>query len=104
MQDQQKIDSAARQRHAQLCQELHHHNYLYHTLARPEISDAEYDQLMRELLDLEQRYPLLSSAGAPPQRVGAEPRDQFVEAIQASAMVSLENAFNASERREFDIS
>lgn len=102
MQDQEKIDSAARQRHAQLCQELHQHNYLYHTLARPEISDTEYDQLMRELLDLEQRYPLLASSASPSQRVGAEPLDQFPEAVHASPMLSLENAFNAAELREFD--
>jgi DNA ligase (NAD+) len=102
MQDQEKNHGAARQRHAQLCQELHHHNYLYHTLAQPEISDAEYDQLMRELLDLEQRFPDLVSAASPSQRVGAEPLDQFPEAVHASPMLSLENAFNAAELREFD--
>ncbi|HKL27214.1 MAG TPA: NAD-dependent DNA ligase LigA, partial [Desulfuromonadales bacterium] len=90
------------QRHAELCRELHRHNALYHALDRPEISDAEYDRLLRELLDLEQQHPELVTPDSPSQRVGAPPLDKFPPYQHAVPMLSLENAFDAAELRAFD--
>ena len=97
---EQPQEAAAR--HAELSQLLHHHNYLYHGLDNPEISDAEYDRLMQELLDLEEKFPELISSASPSQRVGTTPLDSFPSATHASPMLSLENAFNAEELRDFD--
>lgn len=94
--------TAARPLHAELCKQLHHHNSFYHALDRPEISDAEYDRLMRQLLELEKQFPDLLTADSPSQRVGSAPLDSFPSATHASPMLSLENAFNAEELREFD--
>lgn len=65
--------SIAEQEHAELSRQLHHHNHLYHGLDQPEISDAEYDQLMQRLLQLENTFPQLATAGSPSQRVGSTP-------------------------------
>ncbi|MEA3363012.1 MAG: NAD-dependent DNA ligase LigA [Thermodesulfobacteriota bacterium] len=92
----------ARQQHQKLAQQLHHHNYRYHALDQPEISDAEYDQLMQKLLQLEEQYPDLVTADSPSQRIGSQPLDVFRAATHASPMLSLENAFNAEELRNFD--
>jgi len=93
---------AAEKRHAELSRELHRHNYLYHSLDQPEISDAEYDQLMLQLLQLEQDFPQLVTADSPSQRVGSTPLDSFPQATHASPMLSLENAFGADDLRDFD--
>ena len=92
-----------RQDHRELCQQLHRHNYLYHALDRPEISDAEYDQLMRKLLEIEAEYPGLVTPDSPSQRVGTTPLSHFPAATHASPMLSLENAFNAQDLRDFDL-
>ena len=92
----------ARHRHAELCQRLHHHSYLYHSLDRPEISDAAYDALLRELLALEDQFPDLITADSPSQRVGAPPLAGFAAHRHSLPMLSLENATNADELREFD--
>ena len=81
---------------------LNHHNHRYHVLDDPEISDAEYDRLMRELEALEQSYPDLAAADSPTQRVGATPLDQFGEVQHRVAMLSLGNAFAEPEVRDFD--
>ncbi len=92
----------ARKHHQQLSQQLHEHNYRYHTLDQPTISDAEYDQLMQELLQIEEQYPEFINADSPSQRVGSTPLDGFAEATHASPMLSLENAFNAEDLKSFD--
>ena len=97
-----KTNAAARRKHAELSAQLHHHNRCYHSLDQPEISDAEYDQLLQELLALEEKYPELVSSDSPSQRVGSVPLDSFSSARHASPMLSLENAFNAEDLREFD--
>lgn len=94
-------DQASR-RHAALCAELHHHNHRYHVLDQPQISDAAYDQLLRELLELEQAWPELVSPDSPSQRVGAAPADKFRPVAHNQPMLSLENAFGEEEIREFD--
>ncbi len=94
----------AARRHAQLCVELHRHNRLYHELDRPEISDAEYDRLFRELVDLEQALPNLVTADSPSQKVGAAPAEKFSPATHAIPMLSLKNVKSKAEFLEFDTS
>ena len=83
---------AARRRAAQLHTELHEHNYRYYVLDDPLVSDAEYDRLLRELQELEARYPELVSPDSPTRRVGAAPSKAFGEVHHAVRMLSLDNA------------
>jgi DNA ligase (NAD+) len=92
----------ARRHHAELCSELHRHNHLYYVLDRPEISDAEYDRLFRELLELEKAFPDLVTPQSPSQRVGAQPLAKFEQVRHSLPMLSLNNRKNAGEFREFD--
>src|SRR5271157_4379383 len=81
---------------------LRHHERLYYVLDQPEISDAEYDALMRELRDLESRHPELLTPDSPTQRVGGKPREGFVKVAHSSPMLSLDNALGIEELRDFD--
>ncbi len=92
----------ARARHSELCGLIARHNYRYHALDEPEISDAAYDNLMRELLALEARWPELVSPASPSQRVGDTPRAGIAEIVHRLPMLSLENAFNDDEVVAFD--
>jgi DNA ligase (NAD+) len=85
-----------------LRQELRRHERLYHVLDQPEISDAEYDALMRQLRELEERHPELAAPDSPTQRVGGKPREGFIKVPHSSAMLSLDNALNEAELRAFD--
>ena len=96
------VPKAVRQRVEALRREIEHHNYLYYVLDQPEISDSEFDRLMRELQDLEARYPELVSPDSPTQRVGAEPLKEFGEVRHEVPMLSLNNAFSDEEAVEFD--
>ena len=82
--------------------ELRKHEHLYYVLDTPEISDAEYDVLMRSLKDLEDANPDLKASDSPTQRVGGAPREGFTKVRHSSAMLSLDNALNAEELRNFD--
>ncbi|MBV8424880.1 MAG: NAD-dependent DNA ligase LigA, partial [Candidatus Eremiobacteraeota bacterium] len=77
-------------------------NHRYHVLDAPQISDAEYDALFRQLLELEQAHPELVTEDSPTQRVGAAPAEAFDPYVHARAMLSLANAFDADELRAFD--
>lgn len=92
----------AQKRLAELRRLIEHHNYLYYVLDQPEISDAEYDALMRELLQLEERFPDLRTPDSPSMRVGAPPLEAFATHTHRQPMLSLGNAFGAEELREFD--
>ncbi len=94
--------AAAIERVKTLRRELETYLYQYHVLDAPTISDAEYDRLFAELLDLEQRYPDMASAESPTQRVGAAPLDQFNEVTHRLPMLSLGNAFSDDEILAFD--
>ena len=96
------VPADASARAAELRRELSHHNYRYYVLDDPEIPDAEYDRLMRELQALEQAYPELRTPDSPTQRVGAEPLGAFGEVEHRLPMLSLNNALSESEMREFD--
>jgi DNA ligase (NAD+) len=77
-------------------------SYRYHVLDDPQLSDAEYDALLRELIDLEERFPELRTPDSPTQRVGAAPGAGFAPYPHAKPMLSLANAFDAGELRAFD--
>src|SRR5580704_37065 len=85
-----------------LREKLQHHEYLYHVLDQPEISDAEYDRMMRRLKELEAAHPELITPDSPTQRVGGKPREGFVKVRHSSPMLSLDNALTDAELREFD--
>jgi len=87
---------------ADLRQKIEYHNYLYHVKDTPEISDAEYDRLFRELLELEKEHPELASPDSPTQRVGGEPLERFTKVEHHAPMLSLANAFNEDELRAFN--
>ena len=87
----------------ELRRQLEHHNRLYYLLDAPEISDAEYDALFRELQRLEEQYPALVSPDSPTRRVGGAALDKFTSVKHRLPMLSLENAANAAEIREFDL-
>lgn len=82
--------------------QLEHHNYRYHVLDDPEIPDAEYDRLFRELQALEASYPHLVSPESPTQRVGVRPVTGFGERRHELPMLSLDNAFTEEELMAFD--
>ncbi|MFL6414590.1 MAG: NAD-dependent DNA ligase LigA [Bryobacteraceae bacterium] len=85
-----------------LRKQLEHHEYRYYVLDDPEISDAEYDVLMRELRDLEGAHPELRTPDSITGRVGGKPREGFIKAPHSSPMLSLDNALNEEELKEFD--
>jgi DNA ligase (NAD+) len=86
----------------QLRQSLHRHNYRYYVLDDPEISDAEYDKMMRELVGLEADWPELASPDSPSVRVGAPPLSKFETTSHSVPMLSLDNGFHDSEIIDFD--
>jgi DNA ligase (NAD+) len=73
------------------------HDYLYHVLDQPEVSDAEYDELTRELKGLEARFPELVTPDSPTQKVGGKPSELFAPAEHLAPMLSLDNAFSREE-------
>ncbi|MFZ0242489.1 MAG: NAD-dependent DNA ligase LigA [Desulfobacterales bacterium] len=95
-------DSHITQRVAALRAALHHHNHRYHVLDDPEISDAEYDALLRELIRLETDYPDLASPDSPTARIGAAPLTKFEGVRHAAPMLSLDNGFDDADIRAFD--
>ncbi|MFA4906343.1 MAG: NAD-dependent DNA ligase LigA [Candidatus Margulisiibacteriota bacterium] len=95
-------ESEAKKRIEKLRQQIHHHDYLYYVLDKPEISDAEYDKLFRELQDLEKRNPGLVTPDSPTQRVGGEPLKSFKTVTHKTPLLSLDNAMNEEELLEFD--
>ncbi len=85
-----------------LTSELNKHNYYYYALDAPRISDAKYDSLMNDLLDLEKQFPDLIKKTSPTQRIGSTPLDKFGTVKHSIPMLSLGNAFNEEEISEFD--
>ena len=85
-----------------LREELRHHEYLYYVLDQPQITDAEYDARMRRLQALETEHPELLTPDSPTQRVGGKPREGFIKVRHSSQMLSLDNALNEGELRDFD--
>jgi DNA ligase (NAD+) len=90
-------DNAARSRHAELAAEINEHSYRYHVLDSPLVSDAEYDALMRELTELEQRYPELRTPDSPSQHIGGAVSPDFAPVEHVEPLLSLDNAFSEAE-------
>ncbi|WP_440879216.1 NAD-dependent DNA ligase LigA [Vibrio natriegens] len=89
------------QRLEELKESLHYHAVRYYVEDNPEIPDAEYDRLMRELLDIEAQHPDLVTVDSPSQRVGGKPLSEFSEVKHEVPMLSLDNAFDDSELDSF---
>src|SRR5580704_14237052 len=85
-----------------LREKLRHHEYQYYVLDEPEISDANYDGLMKKLQSLEAAHPELITPDSPTVRVGGTPREGFQTVRHARAMLSLDNAFSYDALRDFD--
>ena len=94
--------AAQRQRAAQLRREIERHNYLYYVLDAPEIDDARFDALFRELQSLEHAHPELRTPDSPTQRVGAPVQSELAPVTHAVPMLSLSNALSEDEARAFD--
>lgn len=93
--------AATRKKVESLRSEIRNHNYLYHVLDDPEVPDAEYDRLIRDLTKLEKENPELVTNDSPTQRVGAEPIKAFGTVQHVLPMLSLDNAFSEDELRDF---
>ena len=85
-----------------LREEIRHHEYLYYVKNEPEISDFEFDLLMKKLIALEEKYPQLKTPDSPSQRVGGEVADGFPSIRHSIPMMSLDNVYNFGELREFE--
>jgi DNA ligase (NAD+) len=85
-----------------LREKIRHHEYLYYVADNPEISDLEFDKLMRQLKDLEAEHPELITADSPTQRVGGKPREGFVKVSHSSPMLSLDNTYSEKELRDWE--
>ncbi|HEU5321479.1 MAG TPA: NAD-dependent DNA ligase LigA, partial [Methylomirabilota bacterium] len=92
----------AAQRISELREQIHHHDYLYYVEARPELADAAYDALRRELAELEAAFPDLVTPDSPTQRVAGQPVDAFRPVEHRGAMLSLDNAASPEDLREFE--
>ena len=97
-----KVPAQASDRAAALRREIERHNYLYYVLDAPEVSDAQFDRLFRELEALEQQYPALRAPDSPTQRVGAAVQGELVSVRHAVPMLSLNNALTPEEATAFD--
>ena len=98
----EKVDPAVAARVEELRRAIRRHNYRYYVLDDPEVSDIEYDRMMRELIALETDWPQLASADSPSARVGAPPLDKFETVPHALPMLSLDNGFADEHIVKFD--
>jgi DNA ligase (NAD+) len=85
-----------------LREKIRHHEYLYYVLDNPEISDQDFDRLMRQLKDLEAAHPSLITPDSPTQRVGGKAREGFVKVRHSSPMLSLDNTYSEEELRNWE--
>ncbi len=92
----------AKERIEKLRNKIEEHNYHYYVLDDPTITDKEYDELLEELENLEERYPEFQTPNSPTQRVGAKPADEFESAEHSEPMLSLSNAFQEKGVWEFE--
>ncbi|MFQ5600446.1 MAG: NAD-dependent DNA ligase LigA [Candidatus Krumholzibacteriia bacterium] len=95
------MSASVRKRVEELRRQIERHNRLYYEEAAPEISDEEYDALLRELADLEERHPETRTPDSPTQRVGGAPDEAFPNVLHRVPMLSLDNTYNVDELRAF---
>ncbi|MBD8114510.1 NAD-dependent DNA ligase LigA [Priestia megaterium] len=81
---------------------LNQYGYEYYVLDQPSVPDAEYDKLMNELIEIEESFPELKTADSPTQRIGGQVLDAFEKVQHQTSMLSLGNAFNEEDLRDFD--
>ena len=93
--------NTARKKIAELTDQLHRHNYKYYVLHTPEISDYEYDMMMKELQELEKQFPDLALPDSPTQRVGSDIDQKFEQVPHRVPMLSLDNTYNEQELTDF---
>lgn len=91
-----------KERAKEITEQLEKYNYEYYVLDNPSVSDAEYDRLMQELILLEKEHPELVNPLSPTQRVGGKVQDEFKKVTHTRMMLSLANAFNEDDLRDFD--
>lgn len=94
--------STAKQRIQSLSRQLQEHNHKYYVLNQPEISDYEYDMMLKELQDLERQFPDLAEPDSPTQRVGSDIDQHFEQVVHPTPMLSLDNTYNEQELADFD--
>ena len=92
----------ALERLVKLKKSIEHHRRAYHSLDKPEISDEAYDSLVRELEEIESKYPELRALDSPSQRVGEKPLDEFVKVRHAVRQWSFDDIFDAEELMKWD--
>ena len=95
------VPAGARARHADLAERIRHHDHRYHVLDDPEIEDADYDRLFRELEDLERTHPALATADSPTRRVGGGVADAFAEVEHVAPLLSLDSIHDEADLRDF---
>jgi DNA ligase (NAD+) len=98
-----KANKDVRDHLAHLRKTIDHHNHRYYVLDDPEISDAAYDRLLRELEEIEKRYPETVTSDSPTQRVGAAPLRAFKAVRHSLPMLSLSNCFTREEMKKGDL-
>src|SRR5262249_4447459 len=81
---------------------IRHHEHLYYVLDAPELPDVDFDRLMQELKKLEAAHPDLITPDSPTQRVGGKPREGFTKVVHSRPLLSLDNAYNEQELRDWD--
>ena len=96
------MEAQAKKRVRELQDVVNKYNYQYHVLDQPSVSDAEYDRLLRELIEYEDKHPSLRTPDSPTQRVGGAVLSVFEKVEHTSPMLSLGNAFNEADIRDFD--
>lgn len=94
-------DKEVQERINELRRQIEEHNYYYYVLDQPRITDAEYDQLMQELIKLEEKHPELVTPDSPTQRVGGQPLPFFTQVRHRSPLLSLNDAFGVEDLRDF---
>ena len=82
---------------------LNYHNHQYYVLNQPEITDFEFDQLMKELMKLEKEYPEYADSNSPSVRVGSDITSDFVQVVHKYPMLSLSNTYSLEEIKDFEI-
>ncbi len=92
----------AKERMEKLRSEIQHHDYLYYVLDQPEISDAAYDSLKRELTELEKQFPEFTTPDSPTQRIGGPPLEKFEKVRHKVPMFSLQDAMNEEELKDWE--
>jgi DNA ligase (NAD+) len=97
-----QVATTLEQRVESLREKIRYHEHRYYVLDQPEISDAEFDELMNELKAIERDHPELVTPDSPTQRVGGEPREGFVKVRHTTPMLSLDNAYSTEQFRDFD--